>query len=50
MYWKGLGTGVAVLNSQVIPISQVALKTGFTVHHLEINHSIDLCTYMQYIE
>ncbi len=30
--WIGLGTGVAVLNSQVVPISQVVLKTGFTVH------------------
>ncbi len=27
----GLGTGVDVLTSQVVPISQVALKTGFTV-------------------
>ena len=27
----GLGTGVAVLNSQVVPISQVVAKTGFTV-------------------
>ncbi len=31
MHWIGLGTGVAVLNSQVVPISQVVLKTGFTV-------------------
>ena len=27
----GLGTGVAVLNSQAVPISQVVTKTGFTV-------------------
>ncbi len=27
----GLGTGVAVLNSQVVPISQVVLNTEFTV-------------------
>ena len=26
-----LGPGVAVLNTQVVPISQVVLKTGFTV-------------------
>ncbi len=32
MYRIGLGTGVAVLNSQVVPISQVVLKTGFRVH------------------
>ncbi len=32
VYWIILGTGVAVLNSQVVPISQVVLKTGFTVH------------------
>ncbi len=32
MYWLGLGTGVAVLNSQVVPISQVVLKVGFTVY------------------
>ena len=31
VYWIGLGTGVAVLNSQVVPISQVVLKTGSTV-------------------
>ncbi len=30
-----LGTGVAVLNSQVVPISQMVLKTGFTVHSLQ---------------
>ncbi len=34
MYWIGLGTEVAVLNSQVVPISQVVLKTGFTVYSL----------------
>ncbi len=27
-----LGTEVAVFNSQVVPISQVALKTGFAVY------------------
>ncbi len=31
MYWMGIGTEVAVLNSQVVPISQVVLKAGFTV-------------------
>ncbi len=31
MQWIGLGTEVAVLNSQVVPISQAVLKTGFTV-------------------
>ncbi len=32
MYWIGLGTEVAALNSQVVPISQVVLKTGFSVY------------------
>ena len=31
MYWIDLGTEVVVLNSQVVPISQVIVKTGFTV-------------------
>ncbi len=31
MYWIGLGTEVAVLNSRVVPISQVVLKAGFTI-------------------
>ncbi len=31
MYWIGRGAEVALLNSQVVPISQVVLKTGFTV-------------------
>ncbi len=31
MYWIDLGTEAAVLNSQAVPISQVVLKTGFTV-------------------
>ncbi len=31
VYWIDLGTEVAVLNSQDVPISQVVLKTGFTV-------------------
>ncbi len=30
----GLGTEVAAPNSQVVPISQVVLKTGFTVYIL----------------
>ena len=32
VYWIGLGTEVAALNPQVVPISQVVLKTGFTVY------------------
>ena len=35
MYWIGLGTEVVVLNSQVVPISQVVLKAGFTVYNSE---------------
>ncbi len=31
MYWIDPGTEVAVLKSQVVPISQAAVKTGFTV-------------------
>ncbi len=31
MYWIDLGTEVGVLNSQVVPISQVVFRTGFTV-------------------
>ncbi len=31
MYWIDLGTEAAVLNFQVVSISQVVLKTGFTV-------------------
>ncbi len=31
MYEIDLGTEVGVLNSQAVPISQVALRTGFTV-------------------
>ncbi len=31
MYWIDLGTEVVVLNSQVVPISQVVVNTGFTV-------------------
>ena len=34
MYWIGLGTGVAVPNSQVVPFSHVVLKTGFAVYKL----------------
>ncbi len=37
MYWIGIGTEVALLNSQVVPISQVVLKTGFTVAGNYIN-------------
>ncbi len=33
-YWIQLGTEVAVLNSQGVPISQVVSKTGFTVYTL----------------
>ncbi len=40
MYWIGLGTGVDALNSQVVPISQVALKTGFTVVKVELGEGI----------
>ncbi len=28
----GIGTKVAALNSEVVPISHVVLKTGFTVY------------------
>ncbi len=40
MYWICLGTEVTVLSSQVVPISQVVLKTGFTVliRYLKILH------------
>ena len=38
MYWIGLGTEVAVLNSQVVPISQMVLKAGFTVYWWEITN------------
>ncbi len=31
-HWIGIWAGVAVLNSQVVPISQVVLKAGFTVY------------------
>ncbi len=36
MYWIGLGAEVVVLNSQVVPISQVVLNAGFTVFYLLI--------------
>ena len=39
MYWIELGTEVVVLNSQVVPNSQVVVKRGFTVvtvHHVFI--------------
>ncbi len=46
----GLGTGVAVLNSQVVPITQVALKTAFTVlwfgFHNETRPTIVSCCRM----
>ncbi len=32
MYWIRIGTEIAALNSQVVPISQVVLKAGFTVY------------------
>ncbi len=32
MYYIDLGTEVGVLNSQVVPISQVVLRTGFTLY------------------
>ncbi len=35
MYQIGLGTEVAVLNSQVVPISQLVLKTGFPALQLQ---------------
>ncbi len=35
MYQIGIGTGVTVLNSQAVPISQVVLKTGSTVAILQ---------------
>ncbi len=31
MYWIDLGTEVVVINFQVVPISQVVVKKGFTV-------------------
>ena len=34
LYWINIGTGVAVLNSQVVPLSQVVLNTGLTVNSL----------------
>ncbi len=33
---RPIGTGVAALNSQVVPISQVVLKTDFTVEELRM--------------
>ncbi len=36
MYRIGIGTETAVLNSQAAPISQVVLKTGFTVHNKSV--------------
>ncbi len=35
MYWIDLVNEVVVLNSQVVPISQVVVKTGFTVYVLK---------------
>ncbi len=37
MYWIGIGTDAAVLNSLAVPISQVVLKTGFTVVAKSLN-------------
>ena len=39
MYLTDLGTGVAVLNSQVVPISQMVAKTGFTVNVFDFSGS-----------
>ncbi len=39
MYLTDLGTGVAVLNSQVVPISQMVAKTGFPVYMLSWNRA-----------
>ncbi len=40
MYGIGLGTEVAALTSQVVPISQVVLKTGFTVYFKAYNVAV----------
>ncbi len=42
MQWIDLGTKVAVLNSQVVPISQVVLKTGFTVQYYGVRLTLNL--------
>ncbi len=39
-----LGTEVGVLNSQVVPISQVVLRIGFTVYSKIYNHPKYACT------
>ena len=42
MYWIGTGAEVARLNSQAVPISQVVLKTGFTVQRFpELAEAVD---------
>ena len=49
VYWIGLGIEVAALNSQVVPISQVVLKTGFTVYMaglLQLLHTIPAEVYV----
>ena len=43
MYQIGPGTEVAVLNSQVVPISQVVLRTGFTVFHAFFFECVEFC-------
>ncbi len=44
MYWICLGTEVTVLRSQVVPISQVVLKTSFTV----FSRSSNICLWMPF--
>ncbi len=45
MHWIDLGTEV-VFNSQVVPISQVVIKTGFTVViNVLLNHAVCLFKY-----
>ncbi len=41
MYWIGLGTEIVGLNSPVVPISQVVLKTGFTVYKFSTFSTFD---------
>ncbi len=40
MYWIGLGTEVALLISQVVPISQMVLKAGFAVYKVQQHQQI----------
>ncbi len=48
MYGIDLGTEVVVLNSQVVPISQVVVKTGFTVFKIGLYIDITPDTYTEY--